>query len=91
MLAPNDPLLSRIHVNTTWLLNILCTLVATVIILGRLKCGKIVEVLLDSRNMWDVSNSPLVSKVCTKVSRDHISTTSTKLPDHDKMVTLSSP
>ena len=49
------------------------------------------EALLDSRNMWDVYNSPLVNKVCTKVSRDHIITTSTKLPNDDKMVALSSP
>ena len=33
-----NSLLSCIHVNTTYLLNIMCTLVATCVILGRLEC-----------------------------------------------------
>ena len=34
-----DSLLSRIHVNTTYLLNIMCTLVAAGLMLGRLECN----------------------------------------------------
>ena len=34
-----NPLLSCIHVNTTYLLNISCTLVATCMIIGRLECN----------------------------------------------------
>ena len=36
-------LLSCIHVNTTNLLNIMCILVATCVILGKLKCNKIMN------------------------------------------------
>jgi hypothetical protein len=46
-----NPLLSCIHVNITNLLNIMCTFVATCVILGRLKCS-----CMQSLYSWEVAS-----------------------------------